>query len=117
MKVITVLSIIVILIGCKPMKHVDVPGKYIFGDSERTSEIYFSSNGDFTFQQNSLGVVKSCKGTYKILTKNKIHIKCENREDLPYVLSTAFMDPIDDYVFLFSKNKIKLGKIVLTRSQ
>lgn len=107
-----------VLFSCSRMAYLQVPGKYVSSNIDSKTTIVFMEDGKFTFRQNNMGIIRSCKGTWRLMSEGKLNLTCDDHsEDLEKVLSSGYMEPLREDVFFKGKKKIKMGELVLVRQK
>lgn len=117
-KIIYLLIGLLVLFSCSPMAYLQVPGEYVSSNMDSKTTLVFMEDGKFTFTQNNLGVIRTCTGKWSLVSERKLNLKCDDQsEDLEKVLSSGYMEPLIEEVFLKGKRKIKMGNLVLLRQE
>jgi len=117
-KIFYLIAGIMVLISCSPMAYSQVSGKYVALNKDSKTTIIFEENGKFTFRQNNMGVIRICKGKWELVSEGKLNLKCDDQsEDVGNVLSSGYMEPLKEEVFLKGKKKIKMGDLVLVKQK
>lgn len=116
LKIVYSLISIIVLFSCSPMVNSQLHGKYKLSKKDSQTTITIMDNGNFLFEQKNLDVSRNCMGKWKSISKDKIVLECDDQsKDVEKVLSSGYMDPLNEEVILISKRKIKMGNLVLKR--
>lgn len=117
-KIVYLLAGLLVMFSCSPMVYSQVPGKYVSSSKDSKTTIVFMEDGKFTFRQNNMGVIRTCSGKWELVSEGKLNITCDDQSGyLEKVLSSGYMEPLKEEVFLKGKRKVKMGNLILVKEK
>lgn len=106
------------LFSCSPIIPSQILGRYESSKKDSETTIVFMADKKFTFKQKNMGIVRSCTGNWELRQDGKLNLKCDDQsKDLEQVLSSGYMDPLNEEVQIKGKRKIKMGNLILIRKK
>ena len=115
-KNIFVLEVLMILFSCSPIVFSQVSGKYTASSSDNRTTLDLEEDGRFIFIQNNMGVIRTCTGKWELVSEGKLKLKCDDQStDVGKVLSSGYMESLEEEVTIQGNRKIKMGTLVLKK--
>jgi hypothetical protein len=116
MKNLLIISII-FLASCKTSSiSQTVQGRYYQEGKDYKYDLSLNNDSSFVLTQKYFEVNSTCRGKWQYLSTDTILLKC-GEEDLSAILQSGYMSERERKLLVLSKNKIKIGEVVLKRKR
>lgn len=95
----------------------NVEGQYYKSGKDYQYSLNLNKDNSFILTQKYFEVNSTCNGKWQNLSADTILLKCDVEEDITAKLQSGYMTEREKKVLVLSKNKLKLGKVILKRKK
>lgn len=108
--------LMILLFSCKStLVYEDLKGEYIREGKDYTYKLKIMGDSTFSLVTQSIHARSGCEGKFRYLSNDTLLLKC-NEEPLSAQLARGYMADREKKVIILNKNKLKLGQVVMKRS-
>jgi hypothetical protein len=105
----------IVFASCKTVSiSQSMQGHYYKEGKDYQYELTLNNDSSFTFTKKYFEVNSTCQGKWQRIAKDTLLLKC-GEEDLSAKLQSGYMTERERKVIVLSKNKLKIGKVILKR--
>lgn len=91
----------------------NMEGQYYKSGKDYQYSLNLNKDSSFILTQKYFEVNSTCRGKWQNLSADTILLKCDVEEDIIAKLQSGYMTEREKKVIVMSKNKLKLGKVIL----
>ena len=105
--------LIVGLSSCKSL-HID-RGEYYKKGKDYTYSLKLTEDSTFILSKKYQDAFPQCSGKWSYIAKDTILLKCDEMKDVMESLTNGYMAERENRLIVLNQNKVKLGKVILTK--